>query len=446
MGIGARVLSKNLGSPNEPSPDPGDAGHGRRATAPAASLNRAARAWAVGGRAAPLERWLGRHLDEAGLPRTGAVGDWAAWLGRIQDALDVRSEGLPDPLVERAGALSRSVLRFCRPDGRLAWSVEDDPAAATVLRRWATGRGDEGMATVLGWWGFGDRRPGAGPGASASPPPLPAVGATDRPLAILRANWGRRGDFLAVDGRSRSDRAWLELVGGGIGWLGPGWVAGPGEPGPAHGRGPCRWLSTSNADLFEWSSRTATGRLTRTVALLRGRPLALIATAHESRSGPVGEVESRFDLMPGVVATPLPDARGLVLRHGRERATLLPLGLPSWSGTTERGSMTVEDGRVVVRQRADGRRAWLPIVVRWGPWPRPAPRWRRLTVVQESRVVAADRAVAARVAWGRDDGLVVYRSLDGPALRSFLGYQTESPLIVGLFDREGKLRPLVDAP
>ena len=52
-------------------------------------------------------------------------------------------------------------------------------------------------------------------------------------------------------------------------------------------------------------------------------------------------------------------------------------------------------------------------------------------------------AFAARIRWGRDVTLVVYRSLARPALRSFLGHQTHARFLVGLFNREGVVEPIV---
>ena len=53
------------------------------------------------------------------------------------------------------------------------------------------------------------------------PPPLPAHACPDRPLAMLRPDWSRRGDYLAIDQRDRRADCLVELVGLGQRWLGP---------------------------------------------------------------------------------------------------------------------------------------------------------------------------------------------------------------------------------
>jgi hypothetical protein len=66
-----------------------------------------------------------------------------------------------------------------------------------------------------------------------------------------------------------------------------------------------------------------------------------------------------------------------------------------------------------------------------------------VTVAEKSRACPPDVAFAARVTWGRDETLVIYRSLARPALRSFLGHQTRARFLIGLFSDEGDVEPLV---
>ena len=96
---------------------------------------------------------------------------------------------------------------------------------------------------------------------------------------------------------------------------------------------------------------------------------------------------------------------------------------------------------MVIRQVVEGRRRWLPTLICWGKAPT---TWRPATVAYRSKASRADEAIAARVAWGPfDDGLVVYRSLGPPALRSFLGYQAGARFLVGAFTRSGDVRPIL---
>ena len=98
----------------------------------------------------------------------------------------------------------------------------------------------------------------------------------------------------------------------------------------------------------------------------------------------------------------------------------------------------------MLRGRSGGARSWRPLVVSWEPRrDRKSLHWRTLTVSEGSRACGPETAFAARVTWGRDETLVVYRSLARPAKRSFLGYQTRCRFLVGLFTREGTVEPLL---
>ncbi len=96
---------------------------------------------------------------------------------------------------------------------------------------------------------------------------------------------------------------------------------------------------------------------------------------------------------------------------------------------------------MVIRQSGEGRRRWLPVLICWGKAPTTLAALDRR---QRSKACRDDVAVAVRVAWGpRDEGLVVYRSLATPALRSFLGHQTGARFLVGAFTRSGDVRPIL---
>jgi hypothetical protein len=56
---------------------------------------------------------------------------------------------------------------------------------------------------------------------------------------------------------------------------------------------------------------------------------------------------------------------------------------------------------------------------------------------------APDEAFAVRVSWGRDDTLVIYRSLTPPARRAFLGHLTTARFLVGKFTSEGIVEPIL---
>ncbi len=406
------------------------------------SLGRALCAWVRQGNSASLERWFARELEGDGAPIRLSIPDWWQCVSGLAEARRLRP-GWSRKVDRHVLALLRSLLRFSRPGGTATTdfdAVELDASSRTSLAQLARAYPRSGEARVIGWWL-------TLPDGLHVPPPLPAWSSSRHVLAVLRGGWQEGDDLLVVDHRRREPQTRFELMGSGSSWLGPDWrlartVAASSCPRPGS------WISSSAADLLEWSYRSAGLRLTRTALLLRGRKLALLGDQIDGKDLPGRLLETEFGLPAGVTAEPIPGCRGLLLRtsSGRATAQVLPLALPAAPSETDCGQFRVLDdrGHLALGRRARGGRCWLPLLVSWDPRRhRKRLSWRVLTVAQDSRVCAPDVAFAVRVSWGRDDTLVIYRSLGPPAPRSFLGYQTRARFVLGRFTNEGDVEPLV---
>jgi hypothetical protein len=203
------------------------------------------------------------------------------------------------------------------------------------------------------------------------------------------------------------------------------------------------WVTDGSSDLVEWTFRVGAVRVVRTALLLRGRRLALLADQVE---GPVPVAAMRISLPEGVAAQPIVGCRAFALSLCRERisAHVLPIGLPQLPFATDRGEFAVTDRELVLRRKQEGRRCWLPLLASWdAARARRASSWRILTVAERSKVCPPEVAFAARVTWARGETFVIYRSLARPALRSFLGHQTQARFLVGIFSKEGTVEPIV---
>ncbi len=255
---------------------------------------------------------------------------------------------------------------------------------------------------------------------------------------MLRADWRPDGDFVAVDHRSPGAGSLLEVQTSGKTLLGPSWRTGSVPSGRARGAG---WSSGMHADHAEWSFRVGEARVVRTAVLLRGRNLALLA---DEWHGADGDITSMFAVSPGVTVGPVAESRALSLKAEGVSARAIPLGLPALPYATERGSLVEREGDLVLTQKTDAKRLWLPLVLSWDKLRnRRVARWRRLTVSERSKNCPPGVAFAARIGWGPRDGLVVYRSLGRPALRTFLGHQTSAKFLIGLFNEKGDVVPLL---
>lgn len=403
-------------------------------------LETAISAWEEQGQEALLNRWLERELGVEGMPQTLPLGAWMPALSRLADARRRRQADWPELFDVRIEDWFRQMLRFSRPDGSTVFGPgvgSEKGAARAFFRYWAEQLSDPGLGTVVDWW-FPVRT------KRHSPPPLPATAQADRPIAILRAGWSGQGDFLAVDHRSGGPTTSLELFGQGRPWLGPDWGSGPAPILGGSGRARMlRWVSNSSADLAEWTFRAGETRVQRSALVLRGRRIALLSDLAEVGDS---DVAMRIALPSGVDAIPLKASRGLGLSatRGRASAQVFPLGLPSLAYPTERGSFETGSRELILRQKAVGKRAWLPLLASWDPLRnRKSVTWRMLTVTEKAKICSADTAAAVRITWGRDETLVIYRSFGPPASRSFLGHQTSARMLVGLFNERGDIMPIL---
>ncbi len=253
-----------------------------------------------------------------------------------------------------------------------------------------------------------------------------------------------------MDHREAGSPCRLELFGNGRTWLGPVWGEGVSGPNGSTSRPRIsQWRTGAAADLIEWSYRVDRVRVTRSAVLLRGLRLALFSILVE-RPDPTASVEPvlRLAMPPGLTAGPIVASRALVLTESGRRgaAQAMPIALPCRPYPTDRGSFRAQDGELVVRQTPVGRRCWLPLLVSWdADRHRRTLDWRVLTITERSRTVPADRALAMRVSWGRDETYVIYRSLGPPARRTFLGHQTAARFLVADFTEDGDIKPILEA-
>jgi hypothetical protein len=268
-------------------------------------------------------------------------------------------------------------------------------------------------------------------------------------LAVLRANWQKKGDLLIVDHRGRVPSTCFALVGRGCAWLGKDWRL-TRRPGPISQPRPTLWVSNSVADLAEWTFRSDGLRITRTALLFRGRSLALLGDQVEGKAIASEPLEVQFGMAPAMRAEEIAGCRGLLLCGLTKglKAQVLPIALPAMPYETERGRFQVatadHEPTLTLRMATQGRRCWLPLLLSWDPVRhRKRLHWRVLTVAEQSKSCPADVAFAVRVSWGRNETYVIYRSLARPALRSFLGFQTRARFLFGQFNGEGIVEPLV---
>jgi hypothetical protein len=403
------------------------------------AFRRALAAWVCNENEQALTAWLTRELDSQGALIRLAISDWHACL---RDLLGVKRSCARWP-AHWDGPITRLVrasLRFARPDGSPATEFEQaqpNSGGDGILKKWVDACG-------LPVW---EAAPGGTPaptedGAGQN---HRAWGGSRRVLAALRADGPAASEFLVLDHRDGGAPCRLELFGAGRSWLGPAWTM-DGQAAATTSPKPRIRVSDSAVEFAEWSYGAAELRVTQSALLLAGHRLALLSVLVESRSPLRSALSVRISLPPAVVATPIPARRAVVLSEPNKSGSVqvLPVGLPSLPYVTERGDFGAVDRTLVLTQAPTGRRCWLPLLVSWdSPRNRKSVHWRVLTVSERSRNVRVDRAVAARVSWGRGRSYVIYRSLTPRAARAFLGHQTQARFLVGRFTADGTVEPIL---
>ena len=379
---------------------------------------------------AQIARCLRSVLDDEGSPKSLAPESWETLAGLL-----IGSGFECDPALMR-GLLFR-LLQFTRPDGSAMFGPAGKrPGRGKLWRQWAGRVHDPALSTVIDRW-----FPSRSSQLETAGPAFPAEASKDKPLAMLRADWNPRGDWVAIDHRHTGAATRIEVAGNGQVWIGNDWTNGSDQPcGKAR---PTYWSSSPYADCFEWSFRQGANRVTRVAAYLRGRSMAVLG---EQVDGPPAAEESlSLTLSDGVKAKPVADSRLIALTKSGSKtaAWALPLGLPALPYETDRGRFEiVEDGHVVrLTQPATDRRRFRIVLIGWD---RPPRTWRLATVAEKSKNCPPVVAFAARIGWHlSEDGIVFYRSLGPKANRCFLGHQILSRFLVGTFSGAGEVRQLL---
>ena len=265
-------------------------------------------------------------------------------------------------------------------------------------------------------------------------------------VGCLREGWVFPTTALQMDHSICSASTALKLSIEGRRWIAPNWTL-EGDAAPTQEATRARWqtcVSTSEADLLEWSFRSGTARITRTALMLKQHKLLLLADQVDQARGQSWTSSLGVDRL--VRAESGSENRGLRLQNlGQSSLCLWPLGLPSLPYETERGRFCLDGSQLKLTQVLQSTRSWIPLMFSWdASRNRKSVHWRPLTVSESFKKCKPETAFAVRVAIKGQPSLVLYRSLGKPARRALLGHQTIARMMVGQFDSEGSLKPIFE--
>ncbi len=284
-------------------------------------------------------------------------------------------------------------------------------------------------------------------------PPGPAENSEWSGVAVLRNNWSRRSNLLAV--KYGSGDLEIDLSCGKNVLLSGTWAFDL----SVNGR-PLRatddweevcWVSDEDVDYLELEISLTDGvRLQRQLLLAREDHFLYLADCVLGLSGEKGltdgkaEYTSRLPLSADVEFRPAKETREGYLATDKNHALVMPLALPEWRVDPRHGSLEARSGQLLLNQTTTDRNLCCPLFFDLDPRRIAKQRtWRQLTIAESLQIVPADVAVGYRIQCGKDQWLT-YRSLDDPANRTLLGHNLSSECEFGRVTEEGDVEELLE--
>lgn len=400
-----------------------------------------------------LSEQLEANTDTDGMPNAKLLTRISIWLAPLVRATEwARSadETLWDKSsAERFGLLLERAAAICRPAGQLALSNGRSCGVAGLLSdasRLAGWKKKSPPSRYVAAVGNGESKGMKSHRPSGSGDDRPATQSDWARFAFLRNNWSATPDTLVV--AHHCDKPLLDLTTLGRPLLSGHWdleITIDGNPVALKEDWECTcWFSDDDADFLELHMDLESGvKIERQVLLSREGHFALLTDVVSGPENCPVVYTSRLPLVKNLEGDADTITRECTLKCKGLHARVFPLALPDDRLVGTSGSFAADRGALVLKQQADGG-LLAPVLIDWNPeHRREAADWRTLTVTEEGRVLKRSVASGYRIRIG-DDQLVYYRSLrNSGEMRAIIGHHTAHETIIGRFDDEGVVDPIL---
>lgn len=207
------------------------------------------------------------------------------------------------------------------------------------------------------------------------------------------------------------------------------------------------WNSDEDADYLELQMQLDDGyTLERQILLPRNQHFVFLADIVNGTEAARLEYRSCLPVTTGFAGFMDEESHELLLKKKGLAARVFPLGLSQERDFFQPGSLNVnERGQIELQQEvAEATALYAPLVIDWEPELKRKPAdWARLTVSEAGEISPRDIAVGHRLRIGKHQ-LLIYRSLKkGEGSRAVLGHNTRYESVIGRFDSDGDLMPLL---
>lgn len=390
-----------------------------------------------------MARLFDEHLDVEGTPREEHIADIQLLLASSARILTLDTEvkrGRLDKAVRsQFDWLARQTLRWARPNGTSCFGSElDSPHFDSMMKCVLKLTDDETDMAAFRLF-RGKREP------EDADIPEPAEHSEWARSAMMRTSWRPNSARLGVtygSGRLNWELASGRQVISSGGCLpkisideqplqlGSSWEE-------------ICWESDRDMDYIELECKCAGGiRLQRQFLLSRSEQFAFVADAIMSPRTTTIEYQHSFPLASGVVLEQAEETTEATIIGTKRLGTVVPLPLSEWQSAQGDNRMRLDPARLELKQR--GRALYAPLFFDLDPKRSArALTWRQLSVAEQLRMVQKDVAVAYRIQIGKKQW-VVYRSLDPPGNRTFLGVNLTSDFLLARFGLDGETEPVID--
>lgn len=206
------------------------------------------------------------------------------------------------------------------------------------------------------------------------------------------------------------------------------------------------WNSDDDADYLELQMNLESGyKLERQIMLPRDQHFVFLADIVTGTETAKLEYRSILPVNSKMTGRMDEETHELLLKTKGLSARVFPIGLPQERDFFQSGSLSLdEQNQLVLHQVSHANSLYAPLIVDWEPELKRKPAdWANLTVSEGGKISARDEASGHRLRIGAHQ-LLVYRSLKkAEESRAVLGHHTNYESVIGRFDTDGDLSPLL---
>jgi len=187
-------------------------------------------------------------------------------------------------------------------------------------------------------------------------------------------------------------------------------------------------------------------RLERQLLLPRNQHFAFLSDIVTGTEAANIEYRSILPVSSELTGSVDSETHEMMLKTKGLTARVFPIGLSQERDFFQPGSLTFNEQHQLILQQqvSEASALYVPLVIDWEPdLKRKAADWSRLTVSEAGKISSRDEAAGHRLRIGTHQ-LLVYRSLKkADHARAVLGHHTSYESVIGRFDTNGDLNPLL---